>query len=183
MADIVSSAIRSRMMAGIKGTNTKPELVVRRGLFRAGFRYILHDKRLPGKPDLVFPRYRSVVFIHGCFWHCHGCALFKWPSSNVVFWRTKLSGNKKLDRRNLALLKAAGWRTLVIWECALKGPRRLATEAMIARVTGWFRGSAAASRQLAGRPRAARQASLAAIKLPSRKRSRPVTREKQRKSG
>jgi DNA mismatch endonuclease (patch repair protein) len=156
MADIVSPAVRSQMMAGIKAINTRPEFVVRRGLFRAGFRYVLHDERLPGKPDLVFPKYRAVVFVHGCFWHCHGCPLFKWPSSNVEFWQTKLTGNKRLDYRNLSRLKAAGWRTFVIWECALKGPRRLSPEVMISRTAQWLRDGAGGSWELAGAGRVVR---------------------------
>ena len=121
MADIVSRAVRSRMMAGIRSKNTRPELLVRRELFARGYRYRLHVASLPGKPDLVFPKLRAVIFVHGCFWHRHGCGLFKWPSTNVAFWRTKILRNHLVDRRVFGQLKRAEWRILTIWECALKG--------------------------------------------------------------
>src|SRR3954470_16295918 len=90
MADVVSSGVRSRMMAGIRGTNTAPEMILRRALHAEGFRYRLHDRRLPGKPDMVFPRHHAVIFAHGCFWHGHDCHLFKWPSTRPEFWQTKI---------------------------------------------------------------------------------------------
>jgi DNA mismatch endonuclease (patch repair protein) len=131
MADVVSKEKRSRMMSGIRGKNTKPEILVRKALFSRGFRYRLHDKNLPGKPDLVFPKYRAVIFVHGCFWHMHDCHLFKWPSSRPEFWRAKLEGNRQRDLLQLAALEEQGWRVLVIWECALKGKNRLpVTEVM-----------------------------------------------------
>jgi DNA mismatch endonuclease (patch repair protein) len=141
MADVVEPAVRSRMMAGIRAINTKPELAIRQGLFKRGFRYVLHDRRLPGKPDLVLPRRRAVVFVNGCFWHCHSCKLFKWPSSNVDFWKRKLAGNRRLDIRNLAKLKDAGWRILVIWECALKGPSKIELVKVLNLAAGWLRGN------------------------------------------
>lgn len=121
MTDVVDRKTRSRMMAGIRAANTKPEIIVRRMLHFRGFRYRLHGKDLPGKPDLVLPKYRSVVFVHGCFWHCHGCHLFKWPKSREKFWEDKLTGNKQRDQKAIENLITAGWRVLVIWECGLKG--------------------------------------------------------------
>jgi DNA mismatch endonuclease, patch repair protein len=108
------------MMAGIRGANTAPELFVRRALHALGFRYRLGGRGLPGKPDLVFPKYRAVVFIHGCFWHSHGCSYFKWPKTNPEFWREKLQGNVARDKRVAKELKSAGWSVLTIWECDLR---------------------------------------------------------------
>ena len=120
MADVVDKATRSRMMAGIKGKNTKPELIVRSFLHRAGFRYRLHDSRFPGKPDLVLKRYRTVVFVHGCFWHQHAnCSKASMPSSNSKFWKSKLLGNVERDARNRRTLVRAGWKVHVVWECDL----------------------------------------------------------------
>jgi DNA mismatch endonuclease (patch repair protein) len=124
MADIVSPDIRSRMMAGIRGKNTKPELIVRRALHAHGFRYRLHARELPGKPDLVFPKFRAVIFVHGCFWHGHECHLFRWPGSSVEFWKKKLSANIERDLKVRQQLTENGWRICEIWECALSGRER-----------------------------------------------------------
>jgi DNA mismatch endonuclease, patch repair protein len=120
MTDVVDAATRSRMMSGIRSKDTKPEMIVRRALHKAGFRYRLHDGRLPGKPDIVLPKYRTVIFVHGCFWHGHLCKDFKWPKSRVEFWRAKIEGNVARDARNLELLERAGWRVAVVWECSIK---------------------------------------------------------------
>ena len=112
-------------MAAIKGSHTKPELTVRRALHAAGLRYRLHVKDLPGKPDLVFPKHRAVVFIHGCFWHQHGCHLFKWPATRKEFWEQKIGRNVANDLRAIERLQGLGWRVAVVWECALKGRTRL----------------------------------------------------------
>lgn len=133
MVDVVSAEIRSRMMAGIRGKNTKPEMIIRQGLHGRGFRYLLHDKRLPGKPDLVFPKYRAVIFVHGCFWHGHDCHLFKWPKTRKSFWRKKIERNQTIDQSALAALAESGWRCCVVWECALKGRSRLAPGEVIKR--------------------------------------------------
>jgi DNA mismatch endonuclease, patch repair protein len=120
MADVVDPATRSRMMAGIKGKNTKPELLVRRYLHGCGLRYRLHVRELPGKPDLVFPKYKTVVFVHGCFWHQHPrCKFAVMPASNVEFWKQKLGANRERDQRNKRKLRALGWRVLIAWECQL----------------------------------------------------------------
>lgn len=124
MADIVSKKIRSRMMSGIRGTNTKPELAIRKELFARGYRYRLHDKKLPGKPDMVFPKYRAIILVHGCFWHRHGCHLFKWPSTRPEFWRNKINGNVERDKKQEKEILDQGWRILIIWECALKGKEK-----------------------------------------------------------
>lgn len=138
MADIVSPEVRSRMMAGIRGKNTKPEIIVRRGLHAMGFRYILHDKRLPGKPDLVFPKYQAAIFVHGCFWHGHDCHLFKWPKTRESFWQKKINGNKSLDQRATRTLIDSGWRVCTIWECALKGSSRLPPDRLLAKCSSWI---------------------------------------------
>ncbi|WP_181299123.1 very short patch repair endonuclease [Pseudomonas sp. Q2-TVG4-2] len=121
MVDTISADERSRIMSLVKGKNTRPEMLVRRLVHGAGFRYRLHDAKLPGKPDLVFSRKRKVIFVHGCFWHRHGgCALARTPKSNKEFWLAKLDGNKARDEVNLRKLHDAGWETLVVWECELR---------------------------------------------------------------
>ena len=125
-------------MSGIRGKDTKPELLIRKALFKEGFRYRLHDKRLPGKPDLVFPKYHVVIFIHGCFWHGHNCHLFKWPKTRKEFWRNKINRNREVDRRNYNKLKEEGWYILTVWECALKGKTRLPFDMVITRISKWL---------------------------------------------
>lgn len=121
MADIVDSATRSRMMSGIKGRNTKPERLVRSYLHAAGFRFRLHRKDLPGCPDIVLPRYRAIIFVHGCFWHRHeGCYLASFPATRVDFWESKFAANVERDRRNETTLAEAGWRVIIIWECQIR---------------------------------------------------------------
>lgn len=120
MTDIVDSATRSRMMAGIQGKNTQPELFLRKALHAMGFRYRLGGKGLPGKPDIVFPKRRIVIFVHGCFWHMHECKYFKWPATNPQFWREKLEGNVQRDRRVAVELQSKGWTVLTVWECELR---------------------------------------------------------------
>lgn len=121
MTDIVDTATRSRIMASIRGKDTKPELLVRRGLHRIGVRFRLHVRDLPGRPDLVFPKYRTVLFVHGCFWHRHdSCWLAYTPSANSSKWLDKFEANVERDRRQVAALQKAGWRVLVVWECLLR---------------------------------------------------------------
>jgi len=138
VTDVVDKKTRSRMMAGIRGKNTRPELVIRKALFAKGLRYRLHVKDLPGKPDLVFPKYKAIIFIHGCFWHHHDCHLFKWPSTRPDFWKNKIDRNVEVDRRNYAALKAAGWRILTVWECAIKGKMKLSFESVIDEIVEWL---------------------------------------------
>lgn len=123
MADIVSPAVRSAMMSKIRGGNTAPEVTIRKLLFAKGLRYRLHRKDLPGKPDLVFPIFKAVIFVHGCFWHMHGngCYLSKRPSSNTDFWDTKLGKNQDRDKRVKEQLLDLGWRVATVWECAIRG--------------------------------------------------------------
>ena len=121
MADVVSQAVRSKIMSSIRGRNTRPEMVVRRYLHRCGFRYRLHDRSLPGSPDIVLKRYKLVIFVHGCFWHRHtGCRLAATPASNAEFWLNKFTTNSERDRRNVQMLLHDGWRIIVIWECAIR---------------------------------------------------------------
>lgn len=121
MVDVVDSATRSRMMAGIQSRDTKPELLVRKYLHGRGLRYRLHAKELPGKPDLVFPKYRTVVFVHGCFWHQHAsCKYAVQPQTRSEFWGQKLSENVKRDSYQIEALKEMGWRVIVVWECELR---------------------------------------------------------------
>lgn len=138
MTDNVTPEQRRRMMSGIKGKNTRPELTVRKELFRRGFRYRLHDKKLPGKPDLVFPKYKAVIFVNGCFWHKHDCKLFKWPKSNREFWKKKIIGNIKRDKRNRDQLSSDGWRVKTIWECAVKGKSNDGIEKEISKLAEWL---------------------------------------------
>ncbi|KQY63390.1 DNA glycosylase [Ensifer sp. Root142] len=139
MADIVTAEVRSRMMSGIRGTNTKPELLLRKGLHALGFRFRLHDRSLPGKPDIVLPRYKAVIFAHGCFWHGHECHLFKWPSTRPEFWQAKIARNRAVDERTDAALTEAGWRQAIVWECALKGKTRLPLEDVIRSCAEWLK--------------------------------------------
>ena len=121
MADCHSKETRSYNMSRIRSKNTKPEEIVRKHLFLQGFRYRKNDSRLPGKPDIVLPKYKTVIFVNGCFWHGHtGCRYFVWPKSNVDFWRSKIGGNIERDSTNYTRLTDMGWRILVIWECELK---------------------------------------------------------------
>ena len=118
MTDVVSVATRSQMMSGIKGKNTKPELIVRSYLHKQGFRFRLHPSRLPGVPDLILPKYKAAIFVHGCFWHQHSkCKFATTPKTNAEFWRLKLRGNVVRDAKVTAMLEAEGWRVIVIWEC------------------------------------------------------------------
>ncbi|MDE2385587.1 MAG: DNA mismatch endonuclease Vsr [Alphaproteobacteria bacterium] len=120
MPDIVDKATRSRMMAAIKGKNTKPEILVRKALHAAGFRFRLHDKKLPGKPDIVLPKYKTVIFVHGCFWHGHRCKNFRWPKTRATWWEEKITGNQTRDKVHLRELKQTGWKILTIWECQVR---------------------------------------------------------------
>jgi len=139
MADVVAPEKRSEMMSGIRGKDTRPELLIRKALHARGFRYRLHDSKLPGKPDLAFPRYKAVIEINGCFWHGHDCHLFKWPSSRKEFWKEKITGNIERDRKNQSALEQLGWRVLTIWECAVKGRTRRPLDDVIESAASWLR--------------------------------------------
>ena len=118
MVDVVDANTRSRMMAGIRGKNTTPEVRLRKALHRAGFRFRLHAAKLPGKPDIVLAKHRAAIFVHGCFWHRHaGCRFAYQPKSNAAFWSQKLHTNVVRDQRNRRRLRELGWRVIVVWEC------------------------------------------------------------------
>lgn len=145
MTDIVDQATRSRMMSRIRNRDTAPEMAVRRELYRLGIRYRLHNGKLPGRPDIAISRLRTLIFVHGCYWHRHpGCRLAYTPKSNVEFWQRKLAGNAKRDTENQARLAELGWRIIVIWECEIRDrailrerlARLLGMEAEAAGITG-----------------------------------------------
>ncbi|WP_299735542.1 DNA mismatch endonuclease Vsr [uncultured Endozoicomonas sp.] len=138
MTDIVSKEKRSSMMAGIRGRDTKPELLIRKAIFARGFRFKLQDKSLPGKPDLVFPKYKAVIQVNGCFWHGHDCPIFRLPKTRRDFWQEKITGNQLRDKRNIELLKGAGWRILTVWECALKGQNKLPLGVTVDLIENWL---------------------------------------------
>ena len=142
MTDVVDSKTRSRMMSGIGTKNTKPELVVRSLLHRLGFRYRLHRKDLPGKPDLVLPRYEVAVLVNGCFWHGHECHLFKWPKSNREFWKQKIDGNRDRDLRVQKERGELGWHVMVVWECATRGKTDIHLQSLGARMARWIEADA-----------------------------------------
>lgn len=138
--DTVDRKTRSRIMASVGQRDTGPEMCLRRILHRHGLRYRLHDRSLPGSPDLVFPRFQSVVFVHGCFWHVHeGCKFATRPSSRKEFWKEKFDANQKRDRRNYDALAASGWRVLVVWECAIKGRKENELDKLGKTVARWLK--------------------------------------------
>lgn len=136
MVDVVDQATRSRIMARVRGRDTKPELALRHALHRRGIRYGLHNRRLPGKPDLVFRRFKAVCFVNGCFWHRHvGCRYAVTPKTRSRFWIEKFDANVRRDRRNLAELTASGWRVAIVWECAL---REATATVVAAQIEAWL---------------------------------------------
>ena len=142
MTDIVDQQTRSRMMAGIKGKDTGPEMALRRAMHARGFRYRLHAKGVPGRPDLVFPKYGSVVFVHGCFWHRHlGCRYTSVQSTRPEFWQTKFDANVARDNAARGALLAAGWRVATVWECAARKPQQV--EVAVNLLAAWLRSGAA----------------------------------------
>ena len=136
MADIKSKEERSKNMSAIKNKNTKPELIVRKYLFSQGFRYRLNVSKLPGKPDIVLSKYRTVIFVNGCFWHLHNCKYFVYPKQNADFWKNKINSNVERDRRNYNALIAAGWKVIIIWECQLKQKREETLTALVKEIQG-----------------------------------------------
>ena len=135
--DVHDKATRSYNMSRIKGRDTKPEMIVRKFLFSKGLRYRINDKRLPGTPDIVLPKYKTVVFVNGCFWHGHkGCKYFVWPKNNSEFWKNKITDNIKRDKKNYKKLEESGWRVLIIWECEIRhGDVNLALENLLKRIS------------------------------------------------
>lgn len=139
MADVLTPEQRRLNMSRVRGRDTKPEMLIRRGLHERGLRYRLQERSLPGRPDLIFPKCRTAVFVHGCFWHAHGCSLSKLPKTREQHWAKKLAANVSRDRAALLSLTTNGWRVLVIWECALRGPRRLDIGTVLDRAVAFIR--------------------------------------------
>lgn len=139
--DTVDNQTRSRIMSSVGQKDTGPEMLLRTVLHGAGLRYRLHDRTLPGSPDLVFPRFRAVVFVHGCYWHSHGCYRSTVPKSRRTFWEGKFSANRQRDRRDLDALNTRNWRAMIVWECALKGKTACPPAAITEVVKAWLRSS------------------------------------------
>ena len=151
MTDVVKPTVRSRMMSGIHGKNTKPEMLARRALFAAGYRFRLHRRELPGAPDIVLPGRKVAIFVHGCFWHMHsGCKNAKLPSTRPEFWLDKLEGNVARDRHAIEALLSAGWRVLTVWECATRDATTLAN--LAGALSRWIEGAQPAGEISAVRP-------------------------------
>ncbi len=150
MIDVLTPVQRRLNMSRIRGKDTKPELLLRRGLHALGFRFRLHSKDLPGRPDLVFPARRAIIFVHGCFWHGHSCPMCKLPATRTAFWQNKISGNRARDKRAVQALTAAGWRVLIVWECALRGPARLPEGEALARCAAFLRADYSANMDVTG---------------------------------
>ncbi len=140
MTDIVDPPTRSRMMRGIRSGNTKPEILIRKSLHRAGFRFCLQGSDLPGKPDIILPKYHAVIFVNGCFWHAHKCALFRWPATNAEFWKEKIEGNAVRDKKNMESLIKEGWRVAIIWECAIRLGKDFGSQEEISKLIVWLKG-------------------------------------------
>ena len=138
MVDVFDKAKRSEVMAAVGSKDTKPEMMVRKALHKIGYRYRLHDRSLPGTPDLTFRKYNAVIMVNGCFWHGHDCALFRMPASNREFWRDKIENNRRRDKRAISQLTESGWRVLTIWECSLRGGRKSRFDELISAVEDWL---------------------------------------------
>ena len=151
MVDVVDAATRSRMMAGIRGRDTKPERLVRSGLHRLGFRFRLHTKKVPGRPDLVLPKYRAAIFVHGCFWHGHACPLFRLPGTRQEFGRAKILRNRGRDDEVRQAVLEAGWRHLAVWECALRGAGERAPSRVATKIAHWLSQSTRRSADIHGK--------------------------------
>lgn len=138
MVDKFTKSQRSEMMSKVKSKDTIPEKLVRSALFKKGLRFRIHYDKLPGKPDIVLPKYHAVIFINGCFWHGHDCKAGKLPSSNIEFWKDKIKGNKERDLRTIKNLNSNGFKVLTIWECALKGKNKKKLEVFINETETWI---------------------------------------------
>jgi DNA mismatch endonuclease (patch repair protein) len=137
--DNVDTKTRSKMMSNIKSKNTKPEVIIRKKLFARGYRYSLHSKKLGGKPDIVLKKYNAVIFIHGCFWHMHDCSLFVLPKTRTEFWKSKFTGNKIRDEKNISTLRENGWRVGIVWECSVKGKKELELNQIVDLIDEWLK--------------------------------------------
>jgi len=138
--DTVDKETRSRIMSSVGQKNTGLEIMLRTALHKAGLRYRLFDRKLPGSPDLVFPRFGAVIFVHGCYWHSHGCYKSTVPKSRREFWEDKFSANRKRDEHNIMLLRQNGWRVMIVWECALAGKHALPLDEITKLVRTWLMG-------------------------------------------
>lgn len=138
MADKIAKALRSKIMSSVRAKNTRPELLIRSALFKLGFRFRIHSSRLPGCPDIVLPKHRAVILIHGCFWHGHTCKAGKLPSSNKEFWEDKIAKNQERDRKVISALKELGWKILTVWECSLKGRSKKPFDLLIDEIVDWI---------------------------------------------
>lgn len=136
--DTVKPAVRSRIMASVGQKNTGAEVLLRKALHRHGLRYKVNDRTLPGSPDLVFPKFKAVIFIHGCYWHSHGCYRSTVPKTRKVFWTSKFTANRARDARNRAELLERGWRVLTVWECVLRGKTTKPLDRLVRQVERWL---------------------------------------------
>lgn len=134
MVDVHDKSTRSKNMAAIKAKNTKPEILLRKALHKAKFRFRVNVKKLRGTPDIVLPKYRTCIFVNGCFWHMHDCEMFVLPKSNTSFWKEKLSANKKRDKKNYEALISEHWKVVLVWECCLKGRDKIPPETVVERI-------------------------------------------------
>ncbi|MDP2792190.1 MAG: very short patch repair endonuclease [Rectinemataceae bacterium] len=139
--DTVPPETRSRMMSGIKNKNTKPEIVIRKYLHAAGYRFRLHKKNLPGKPDISMKKYNAIIFVHGCFWHGHDCRYFKVPKTNTEFWKKKIEINRQRDLRDVLALMNIGWRVCIIWECSIREIQKKRTNLLEGPISDWLKGN------------------------------------------
>jgi len=136
--DVVSPEKRSEMMSGIRSKDTKPEIIIRKALYKLGFRYRLHSKNVAGRPDMVLKKYNAVIFIHGCFWHGHSCQLFKLPRTRTDFWKDKIGTNRARDAKVRHELRIKNWRIATVWECALKGKGKMQFDDLIGTLALWL---------------------------------------------
>lgn len=134
---MIDAETRSRIMSSIKSSNTGIERMVRKGLFSLGYRYRIHGKGLPGRPDIVLPKYNAIIFVHGCYWHGHDCGIFRMPRTNSAFWERKIARNQERDILNTITLQLAGWRVAVVWECAVVGVKGDAN-AVVKQLSSWL---------------------------------------------
>ena len=151
MVDVLTPAQRQFNMSRIRGKDTKPEMLLRRSLHALGFRFRLHRRDLPGRPDLVFPARRAVIFAHGCFWHGHSCPMCRIPNTRREFWAAKITGNRSRDEAAENRLLLMGWRVLVVWECSLRGPARLPEGEVIGCCVKFLQSDRVLAGQLAGK--------------------------------
>lgn len=141
MADVLTPELRRLNMSRVRGRDTKPEMLIRRGLHARGLRFRLHRRDLPGRPDIVLPSRKVVVFVHGCFWHGHDCPLFQMPATRPDFWREKIAANRLRDTASVEALSDLGWRIGIVWECTLRGAGRLAHDNLLDRLMDFIAGS------------------------------------------